>query len=938
MESKRLDSAFILPIRSSIIAALALGLLALAPLTWAQEIVLYDNTMFEAKPPPGAPPNVQPPWGTRGDTHFAQQFYTGEADNVSSVKLTIKRTGSPGGKISFEIWDTGDDGFPGEMVGSLSEIEVDSLPTELETIEIPGIVVGLQQMTHYYLVYRNIDIDFNASWNLDDSTVGARTYHVPTLFEGLNGGPGPASHPSEGAPLQSVLWRSNLEDGWQTLTYAVPLPADYIHMRIAGSPSHTLTITQPELGAISVSPQLDSYPSGTEITLTATPDEGYRVIDLIVLRSGAGHESSRGRAYEENPRTFTINQNTEVRATIVPEITPNVLFDNLAVRGDDPNGSGADLKTTFDRNPVHAEYPISVAQRFRAGSTGKVTAVEVGINRVGTPGGSLLVSVREVDVATGEPGNMVSQFAEFEANSLPEVDSWCLLPLKLEPFRVEGYVGGLESGKDYFLYVTEDPDDLPQASPPGAGCGYQGMVIDTVPAGGEDQVAESSLTFFDWPWDQFEPGEWGPFDPNNDHTMRFRIEGAPTHTLTIPPSEPGIVTVSPNLPSYPAGAEVTLTATPNEGYQFAGWTAETTGAPETATAFDNLDHTVGDFNSPLGRDRRFAQQFVMGGTTTLKQVELVFHRIGSVQGGMAVELWNDDGKSDPGEKIADLGIIDDVSAMPTSDTIYAFDTVVNDLDPDGKYWVVIQFEAITSSLNQNNTIAWRWSFSDQGTAGADDAHVLRAQDNGVWARMTDVFGDPILMHRMRVQTISAGATEQLELPRENPLTFTIEADTTITPKFAEIPSSPTLTINQSEHGTVTADPDLSSYPAGAEVTLTATPNESYLFTGWDGDTNEEGNPSSITLTMDADKTIGGLFSPIVEPKVQAVEFDAAGRTVRLTWDSQAAAVYEIEMSTDLLGWESLGTRAGTGDQTSAVVDTSIGNNPQRFYRLRLRRP
>lgn len=60
-------------------------------------------------------------------------------------------------------------------------------------------------------------------------------------------------------------------------------------------------------------------------------------------------------------------------------------------------------------------------------------------------------------------------------------------------------------------------------------------------------------------------------------------------------------------------------------------------------------------------------------------------------------------------------------------------------------------------------------------------------------------------------------------------------------------------------GTVSYAPSMpeEGYPAGAEVTLTALPNQGYSFSGWSGDVT--GSAASVTVTMDGDKTVAATF-------------------------------------------------------------------------------
>lgn len=66
-----------------------------------------------------------------------------------------------------------------------------------------------------------------------------------------------------------------------------------------------------------------------------------------------------------------------------------------------------------------------------------------------------------------------------------------------------------------------------------------------------------------------------------------------------------------------------------------------------------------------------------------------------------------------------------------------------------------------------------------------------------------------------------------------------------------------LTVPASEHGQVSIDPQRSEYDFGSSVTLTATAESGYVFTGWSGDSTSL--DASITLVMDEDKTVEATF-------------------------------------------------------------------------------
>jgi hypothetical protein len=68
----------------------------------------------------------------------------------------------------------------------------------------------------------------------------------------------------------------------------------------------------------------------------------------------------------------------------------------------------------------------------------------------------------------------------------------------------------------------------------------------------------------------------------------------------------------------------------------------------------------------------------------------------------------------------------------------------------------------------------------------------------------------------------------------------------------------TLTVLTSGTGTVTVDPQQSEYPAGTQVTLSASAGPGHAFSGWSGSLEGSANPA--TITMNGNKTITATFA------------------------------------------------------------------------------
>jgi uncharacterized repeat protein (TIGR02543 family) len=89
----------------------------------------------------------------------------------------------------------------------------------------------------------------------------------------------------------------------------------------------------------------------------------------------------------------------------------------------------------------------------------------------------------------------------------------------------------------------------------------------------------------------------------------------------------------------------------------------------------------------------------------------------------------------------------------------------------------------------------------------------------------------------------------------NPITITMDSNKSITANFIR---QYTLTITAGTGGTTDPVPGNYTYDSGTQVTVKATANSGYQFSGWSGAVTGTTNP--ITVTMDADKSITANFS------------------------------------------------------------------------------
>jgi len=90
---------------------------------------------------------------------------------------------------------------------------------------------------------------------------------------------------------------------------------------------------------------------------------------------------------------------------------------------------------------------------------------------------------------------------------------------------------------------------------------------------------------------------------------------------------------------------------------------------------------------------------------------------------------------------------------------------------------------------------------------------------------------------------------------ENPISVTVTGNMNITANFSQI--TYTLNVTTIGSGSVTKNPNLTEYPAGTSVMLTATPARFWNFLRWTG--NASGNNPTVTVIMDGNKNVQARF-------------------------------------------------------------------------------
>jgi uncharacterized repeat protein (TIGR02543 family) len=306
---------------------------------------------------------------------------------------------------------------------------------------------------------------------------------------------------------------------------------------------------------------------------------------------------------------------------------------------------------------------------------------------------------------------------------------------------------------------------------------------------------------------------------NKNITANFALTPADTYTLNVTATLGGTTAKNPNLTGYASGAVVQVTATPNTGYTFSGWTGDASG-------------TTNPLSVTMNSDKNIIANFTL--------IPVVTYSL-NVTSNNGVVVKN------PNQANYNQGSTVQLSATPNSG--YTFTGWSDDASGTTN--------PLTVTMNSNKNITANFILIPPSTYTlnviAVNGTVEKNPDQTSYLGGTNVQLTATPNPGYIFSGWSGNATGT-----ENPLLVQMNSNKNITANFTLIPAN-TFTLNvTSVNGTVLKNPNQVNYNQGTTVQLTATPNTGYTFTGWTGDASGTANP--LTVTMNSNKNITANFT------------------------------------------------------------------------------
>ena len=317
------------------------------------------------------------------------------------------------------------------------------------------------------------------------------------------------------------------------------------------------------------------------------------------------------------------------------------------------------------------------------------------------------------------------------------------------------------------------------------------------------------------------------------------------YDVTFSSSDGGTVTVpGEGTFTYVFCTEVSLVATPDDGYRFVGWTGDVqavvdVGSPSTIITSVQGDYAIRANFEPIPAGKfGLTTSSTAGGSVTVPGEGTFLYDEGTVVSLIAAP-------ADGYHFVSWTGDVDSIADVDLPSTTITM---------DGDYSVRANFEELP---------AGKLALTTSSTAGGSvtaPGEGMFLYDEGAMVDLVAVVADGYYFVKW---TGDVDSIADVDLPST---TITMEGNYSVRANFEEIPAGKlALTTSSTAGGSVTAPGEGTFiYDEGTVVDLVATADSGYRFAGWTGDvgTVADVNLSSTAITMDGNYSLRADFEAI----------------------------------------------------------------------------
>jgi len=368
------------------------------------------------------------------------------------------------------------------------------------------------------------------------------------------------------------------------------------------------------------------------------------------------------------------------------------------------------------------------------------------------------------------------------------------------------------------------------------------------------------------------------------------------YSLTVNVFGYGNVALDPPGGNYDDGTVVTLTATPEAGYQFSGWSGELSGSANPATLTIDANKNVTAIFTFINPNGQIAHEETQTGGSSNSTIVKTSASLTALSGQLYLAAistrpkvsvlsvsglgltWTLVKAQCSGRNNTGVEVWWALGAPSGNDTITAILTSA----PNNAAIAVSRYSGVDGVTPIGNTISGNTNGLDGACFEGVDTNAyslnLVTTMNGAM-----VYGAATMRSKTHIR--GAGYTERAEI-HQGTVSNTMASVAVEDQSFAsadtvvvdgsfnasvdwavvalEMKPQLILTANTVGSGTVSLNPPGGSYNAGTVVTLTAIPASGWEFIGWSGDLSGSTNPAAIT--MNGNKTVTTTFNQLPPPQ------------------------------------------------------------------------
>jgi len=600
--------------------------------------------------------------------------------------------------------------------------------------------------------------------------------------------------------------------GWTDVVSRLAYSAVAFAPATVASYTVTATASPSNGGTVALSPSQTYYPSGTSVKVTATPATNY------VFTGFSG-----GLTGTTNPQTFSVTGNTSITA----------------------NFTVGTCTLTINQSGSGGSVTPSSGSTYPCGTQVQVTATpNSGWTFLGYSGG-LTGSTAQQTITMNGNQTVTATF-------------------------IQGTVCNLYTSVTGNGSITESPTGSGTAY----SCGTQ-VQLTAVPTDGR-----YSLT------------SWGGALSGTTNPQTITLSADTTVSATFAQTAwpvnvtivgGGTVTPSPNQTYYTTGTQLTLTATPNTGNYFGGFTGDQTSSTSPLTfTVNGTTNITATFITPSITLDATSHGASSASASTLSWT----HTLGAgTNRAVVIAVGEADSVASPDQYATVTSVtLGGVYATPLPNSVtyggtsgmvqtQLFYILDSELPAAGTYTVQVNLAGSIAGIsagaismfgvNQgppeavatNKNTAGANTLSSTITTLSNNAWVIDLIEDGDVAALTASSGQTQAWQAEAKTGTGASSYKQVATAGSASMGWTGTANRLaaslldFAPSLGATPTTYTLTTSVGTgSGTVSANPNLSSYVTGTGVLLTATPSTGYTFSSWSGDYTSTTNPLPISMT------------------------------------------------------------------------------------------